>query len=239
MTRIPSKNFIVGLGVLGVALIVCTLIARNAVLKARAFGSTITVTGSAIKPIRSDMAIWEGNLTASAATLDLAYAKMKKDLGQLEAFLAEQKFVQTDFSIGPVQINRNYNREGQPTGYNLYQSVTLRLADVDRIATLAQQASTLIEKGVELTSLQPRYMYTKLEDVKIEMIKAATENAKLRANQLAQTTGSDIGAPVSARIGVFQIRPQYSQEVSDYGINDMSSIDKEIVSTVSVAFRIE
>ena len=71
------------------------------------------------------------------------------------------------------------------------------------------------------------------------MIKAATENAKLRANQLAQTTGSDIGAPVSARIGVFQIRPQYSQEVSDYGINDMSSIDKEIVSTVSVAFRIE
>lgn len=71
------------------------------------------------------------------------------------------------------------------------------------------------------------------------MIKAATENAQLRARQLAESTGRRIGAPTSARVGVFQIRPRNSQEVSDYGVNDVTSIEKEIVCTVQATFLIE
>jgi hypothetical protein len=71
------------------------------------------------------------------------------------------------------------------------------------------------------------------------MIRAATENAKLRAEQLAESTGKKVGAPRSARVGVFQIRPLHSQEVSGYGINDLSSIEKEIVCTVHISFMIE
>ena len=70
------------------------------------------------------------------------------------------------------------------------------------------------------------------------MIKAATGNAKLRAEQLAGSTDMQVGAPRSASVGVFQIRPLRSQEVSDYGINDQSTIDKEIVCTVHINFQI-
>ena len=237
--RVPNRNFIYGLGLLGIALVVCTLIARNAVLKARAYGSVITVTGAAVRPIRSDFAVWDGNLMASSTTLEAAYATLNQNGKALQQFLKSQGFADSAYQLGPVQIDRAMNREGMLTGYRLYQRVTLELADVDRVSQLAREASALIAKGVELTSQPPRYLFTGLENLKIEMIKAATENAKVRAQQLAETTGRKVGAPVSARVGVFQIRPRNSQEVSDYGINDVSSLDKEIVSTVSVAFQIE
>ena len=75
--------------------------------------------------------------------------------------------------------------------------------------------------------------------MKLEMIKAATENAKLRAEQLANTTGKKVGSPQTAKVGVFQIRPSHSQDVSDYGINDVRSIDKEIACTVHISFLID
>ena len=43
----------------------------------------------------------------------------------------------------------------------------------------------------------------------------------------------------SARMGVLQITPKFSNAVSDYGINDLSSIDKEIVGVVNASFQIE
>ncbi|HOK40981.1 MAG TPA: SIMPL domain-containing protein, partial [bacterium] len=86
---------------------------------------------------------------------------------------------------------------------------------------------------------QTQYIYTKLEDIKLEMLKLATENAKMRATQIAGIVGKKIGMPISAESGVFQIRPRYSQEISDYGISDVSSIDKEIVTTVRVKFLFE
>lgn len=113
------------------------------------------------------------------------------------------------------------------------------MADVDRITQIARKSSSLIENGVEFESRPPSYIFTGLEPLKLEMIKAATENAKLRAEQLAESTGRKMGAPRLARVRVFQIRPLHSQEVSDYGINDQSSIEKEIVCTVYISFMIE
>lgn len=40
-------------------------------------------------------------------------------------------------------------------------------------------------------------------------------------------------------MGVFQITPLYSTEVSDYGINDTTSIDKEITAVVNCEFIIK
>ena len=115
----------------------------------------------------------------------------------------------------------------------------IELGDVDRIDKLAREASTLIEKGVMMESRSPQYLFTGLDTLKVEMIRRATENATLRATQLAESTGRKIGPPTSASVGVFQIRPQHSQEVSGYGMSDVSSIDKEIVSTVHIEFLIE
>ncbi len=148
-------------------------------------------------------------------------------------------FNEDEYEIKGVKIGKQYDRERQPTGFILTQQLKLELDDVDRIRKLSLDASSLIEKGVEFTSHNPRYLFTGLDTLKLEMIRAATENAKSRAQQLAETTGNQVGAPTSASVGVFQIRPLHSQEVSSFGISDVSSIDKEIVCTVHISFLIE
>jgi hypothetical protein len=225
--------------ILGIALIVCTVLAGRTVVKVKGFGQQITVTGAAYKPITSDYSIWEGTINAGAPTLEPAYREIARDLKTVESFLQDQGFTPEQYEIGTIQISKEYNRDRVLTGYTLRQTVTIELPDIARITKLAKQASALIERGVEFESRKPRYLYTELDALKLEMIKAATENAKLRAQQLAETTDREVGAPVSARVGVFQIRPRHSQEVSGMGLSDVWSIEKEIVSTVHVSFLIE
>ena len=82
-------------------------------------------------------------------------------------------------------------------------------------------------------------MYTNLGDLKVEMIGLASEDAKLRAEQIAKRTGDDIGEVRSSRTGVIQITSKNSTDVSDYGINDTSSLEKKITAVVSISFSID
>jgi uncharacterized protein len=42
----------------------------------------------------------------------------------------------------------------------------------------------------------------------------------------------------SARLGAYQVTPRNSTEVSDYGINDTSSREKDVTAVVSVTFAV-
>ncbi|UCD62906.1 MAG: SIMPL domain-containing protein [Candidatus Zixiibacteriota bacterium] len=234
-----NKISIAVASILGAALIVSSLIVSRTVLKIKGYNQTITVTGAAYQPIKSDFAVWEGIISTSSADLEQAYATVKKHLGFVTQFLAQQGYRENEYTLGTVELSRSYNRERILTGYTLKQKVKVESTDVDRITRLAKDASSLIEKGVEFESRPPRYLFTKLDAMKLEMIERATSNARFRAERLAESTGRNVGVPRSARIGVFQIRPLHSQQVSDYGVNDVTSIDKEIASTVHVSFSFE
>ena len=41
------------------------------------------------------------------------------------------------------------------------------------------------------------------------------------------------------RQGVFQITPRNSTEISDYGMNDVSAVDKDITAVMRVTFSLE
>ncbi len=234
-----SGGRIVASAIIGLTLIICTLLLGSILVKVKGLGQTIRVTGAAYKPIISDFALWEGRINVFAPSLDSAYAKIKTDMETVESFLADQGFSGGDYEMSSISISRRMNRDGGIIGYFLGQSVKFEMDDVDRITRLAKSSSALIEEGIEFESRPPRYIFTGLEPLKLDMIRAATENATLRAAQLAESTGREVGAPRAAQVGVFQIRPRHSQEVSDYGINDQSSIEKEIVCTVHISFLIE
>ena len=238
-TKYENKSLVKASVVIALGLVLCALIVSISFVKVKGFGRTIAVTGAAYKPITSDYAVWEGTISVTAPTMESASMRLKSDRRKTEAFLRDEGLTEDDYEIRPVYIYKNYNREQVITGYSLNQTVKVEMADVDRITRLAKRASSLIDEGVEFNSMPPRYLFTGLDSLKLEMIQAATENAKMRAEQLARTTGREVGSPASARVGVFQIRPLHSQEVSGMGMSDVSSIEKEIVSTVHVSFLID
>jgi hypothetical protein len=97
----------------------------------------------------------------------------------------------------------------------------------------------LINQGIAINSQAPKFLYTKLSDLKIEMIGLASQDAKTRAEQIAKATGNSIGDVRSSRTGVMQVNAKNSTEVSDYGINDTSSLEKTITAVVNVSFSID
>lgn len=54
-----------------------------------------------------------------------------------------------------------------------------------------------------------------------------------------QPIGNKIGLMRSAKLGVFQRTPVNSYEVSWYGRNDTSSLEKKVMAVVSASFAIE
>ncbi len=130
------------------------------------------------------------------------------------------------------------NQTGKITGYSLKQDIQVKSNDVEKVSQIAREATELINQGIFIESSAPQFIYTKLGDLKIEMLAEAAKDAKARAEQIANSTGNSIGTVRSAKMGVMQITAADSNEVSDYGVNDTSALEKDITAVVNVSFAI-
>ena len=81
-------------------------------------------------------------------------------------------------------------------------------------------------------------MYSKLSELKIDMLAEATKDATLRATQIVSNANGSLGKLVEAKMGVMQINPKGVTQVSDTGNNDTSSLEKEILAVVTVRFEL-
>ena len=125
-------------------------------------------------------------------------------------------------------------------GYNLSQSVQIDSKNVEKVEQISREITELLNRGVQLYSNPPRYYYTKIEDLKIEMISRATENARLRAEKIAENSGAALGDLTDARMGIFQITGQNSGE--DYswgGAYNTSSKEKTTSITMKLTYKVK
>lgn len=206
---------------------------------------TITVTGSASKDIKSDYAIWRGNFANESSSLQDAYSKLQQSNEKVKNYLLSKGFTVEQITMSSINTTTNYvnNEQGYPTGqitgYRLSQDVSVEMNDVDKIDRISREATELINDGVEFNSSAPEFLYTKIGDLKVEMIGYAAQDAKERGEQIANSTGNSIGEVRSSKMGVIQINAKNSTEISDYGMNNTSSIDKTITVVVNMSFSIK
>jgi hypothetical protein len=230
---------LLAIGLLGAAWIIGASAMRIADAR-----STLSVTGSAKKQIRSDLAVWRGTFSSQASDITQAYAELERMRGLVRTYLSAQAFPDSElvFHAVTIRIYRAMTARGMETaavsGYGLAQTVEVRSRSVDRVAALSREATELIRQGVPLESMPPEYLYTRISELKVEMLAEATKDARARATEMARNSGSRIGRLRSARMGVFQITPAFSTMVADYGINDTSSLLKDITAVVSLSFEI-
>ena len=110
---------------------------------------------------------------------------------------------------------------------------------MDLIKEISLDISSLYAKGLEFQVFNPEFYYTQLAEIKIEIQSEAAKDAMNRAQKIAIATNSTLGPMRNARMGVLQITPINSNMVSDYGMNDVSSIQKEVTAVVNASFEIE
>jgi len=237
-----NKNYIVFGLILGLSLIISTSLGAFAFYKIRT-ADTITTTGSAKKAYVSDKVKWASSITrvVKASTIKDGYAKIDTDLKSVKSFLATNGISEDSIDISPVFMNEIYEQNpGPEKSYNLVQNITVQSPDVGKISDLAKNVSSLVSvNGMLFATNSLEFYYSKLPNARIELLASAVGDAKARAEQLAQAGGKKIGALKSASSGVVQVMAPNSVEVSDYGMYDTSSINKEIMVTVKASFEIK
>ncbi|MGJ7033837.1 SIMPL domain-containing protein [Niabella hirudinis] len=224
-TSSGSRNFI-GLVVIGICIVLAGFIVAGAYKYKFRTRQTIRVTGSAEKDFTSDLVAWNGSYSRTDFDLKTAYAQLKQDENNVRNYLSRKGITDKQMIFSSVKIDKifrsNYNEETKSTtttfgGYNLTQNVKVESADIARVEALSREITGLIETGIELNSPEPLYFYTKLADLKLDLLAKAAEDARKRAETIAKNTGGSLGNVVKANMGIFQITGQNSNEDYSYG----------------------
>ena len=239
-----ENRFLLPTIILSVAILLSVFVFSGTWKKVKANDQTINVTGSAKKLIVSDLAVIRGSLNAEAETAKEAYQKLQQQKPLLLAYLAQQGFAEKDIDFKTTNSYPNYyyNANGVQTGirsYSINQMIEFQSKDVEKMKKLSIDIGSLVEQGVAFAVNPPEYYYTKISDIKIDIQAEAAKDAMIRGKRIAEATGRTLGTLKSARMGVLQITPENSNITSDYGVNDVSSIRKEITAVVNANFEIE
>lgn len=234
--------------IFGLFLVAAVAVGGYSFYLARGLDNTISVTGSAERTVTSDIVKWNANFsrTVPESQVKEGYQQMKKDLDAVLAYLKTNGVAESQITVRPAYLNPmyeydKYSGSSKMNGYQLQQMIIVEsVGEVKKITDLSQEApSALAGQGLLFSTQNLEYYYSKFADLKVEMLSDATKNAAERAKRIAESTGSDLGSLQSASMGVFQVTSVNSQEVSDYGYFDSSSIEKKVTAVVRAAFSLK
>lgn len=239
-----SNYLVIPALIIAVAALIATTIVAITFKNIKSENQSINTTGSARKVIVSDLGVLNGSLSSTAGSPSEAYQELRRQSPFLINYLKEKGFEESKIEFKTISQypNYSYNQNGQQMGvmsYTATQMISITSSDVNKIRETSVDISSLIEKGVNFVVFTPEYYYTKIGDIKIEIQAEAAKDAMTRGERIAEATGRKLGALRRARMGVIQITPENSNMVSDQGINDVSSIRKEITAVVNADFSIE
>jgi len=230
--------------IFGLAIVLAAYFLGNAYVKRANPPRIISVTGLGNENFTSDLIVWEGRFSANNTVLKLAFEQLNADKEIVKNYLVSKGIPEESIIFNSVQTTElrdnkyeNGNYIGSIfRGFQLTQNIQIESNEVALIEKVSREITELLNKGVQFNSSPPRYYYTKLADLKVEMISKATEDARVRAERIAENAGGKLGNLISARMGVFQITGQNSGE--DYswgGAYNTGSKNK----TASITMRLE
>jgi hypothetical protein len=241
-----------GLIALAVALVWSTSIASTSwrTVKEKPFERSIVVTGSAKKRITSDLIEWSATVEARSNDRTQSYRTLHAHVEKTQAFLLAKGIKKKDIFTQSASFSELFDTEVHfvdkervekqiPAGWVVSQAVTIRSSDVALVEVASREVTALLEQGISVRSGTPAYYYTKLGELKIEMLAAAAKDARTRAENMVKSAGgARIGDLIDANMGVININPANVSSVSWDGNNDTTSLEKDIYTIVHTKFAL-
>ncbi len=204
----------------------------------------ISVTGLAQVDFASDVIVWQGTFERKAMELNQAYSMIKSDADAVRNYLTQKGVNPKEIVIGAVEIKKAYidvpfgdNMVSKFDGYLLTQTVKIESRNVDHIEMVSREISELLNSGLALQSEVPKYYYSKLKDLKIDLLKQASADGMERAKAIAENSGGSLGKLYQANMGTFQITaPNSDEEYTWGGAFNTTSRKKTASITVQMEF---
>ncbi len=235
--------------IIGLAVVIAAIVLGNQYNYKFRQQKTVSVTGGAKVNFTSDLIVWQGTYSRKATTLETAYSELKEDEKKVREFLSGKGLNLDEVIFSAVDISKDYetvyDNNGRMTGrqfsgYTLTQKIKVQSKEIAKVESISREITGLIQAGVEFNSMTPAYYYTKLSDLKIDLLSKASADGRLRAETIAKKSDNELGGLKTADMGVFQIIGQYSGE--DYtwgGAFNTSSKVKTASITVQMEFELK
>ena len=211
--------------ILGICAVVAVWIGGRDFYKARGHEKTVSVVGKAERDFDSDLIVWNLSFSVLNPEMKAGYTEIKDVNKTVRDYLTSKGIKDSEIEFRSLDCDKeneyHYNNGNSYytfLGYRLSQSVRVESNDVDNVEKIQREISELLDKGINLSNNNLSYYYTKLSDLKIEMLAEATSDARNRAETIAKSAGSRLGGLQTANMGVFQITaPNSSDEDYSWG----------------------
>lgn len=222
-----KKHVIVAAAIIGICFVVAIWIGGHYFNEARGQAKTVSVVGMAEKEFSSDLIVWDISYNVLNTDLKQGYTDIKGMTQMVKEYLISKGIAENEIDFKAItnykETDYRYNSETRTSqnvfiGYRLTQRVRIESSNVDKVETISREIAELLDKGINIDDNSVSYYYTKLSDLKVEMLAEATNNAKERAETIAESAGSGLGGLKTANMGVFQITaPNSSDEDYSWG----------------------
>ncbi len=211
----PSNSFAAVLGGFVFAgLLGAAWIAGNAALEVKAHERLVQVKGLAERELPADTVIWPLSYQVASNDLDALYQSIEEKNGIIRRFLADHGLDLADTTTAGPEVVDRYAQSWGSTGdiefrYVGTSTITLYSTSVDAVRRAMADVIALGRNGIALSGPQygnqVQFLFTKLNDVKPDMLEEATVNARAAAQEFAEDSDSSLGKIQKASQGVFTI----------------------------------
>jgi uncharacterized protein len=247
-SRVPWNHIAIGL-----AIVVSTFLAASAWerVKTKPPDRSIQVTGSAKKQIVSDQIEWSASIATQDMDRTTAYRNLHGYVQTTLAYLKEQGVKDAEIRVSSATVEERFETEYVGIaeerverqvfrGYATSETISVRSNDVARVERISREVTQLLERGVPVSSSAPAYFYTRLGELKIEMLAEAARDARNRAENMVKQAGGNarLGKLLGADMGVINVNPVNSTQTSWEGNNDTTSLEKDIITIVHITFEL-
>ena len=246
---IPNGVGLVAIAIaLAIALPLSTSIAISGVKDIKQARNTVVVTGSARYPIAANLATWSLQASAQARTPQAAIRGLRGKVAQIDAFLAHGGLPAHSVTLPPIKVTSV--SVSVPTGlkkprfrhvpaWQVSQKFAIQTSQIDTLVHVASQVGNLLAAGTNVSVSPISYLSTNLAAAKFAALRRAVADARERATTIAQGLSAHLGPVQKTALGVYQITPRNSTQVSGLGVDNTSSRLKDVEAVVTVTFLIQ
>ena len=211
---------------------------------------TVTVKGLVEREVNADEAVWTLSLRRAGDDLGEAHRRISKDRDAVLAFLRKQGFGDDEISRQPTRTVDKLAREfGQPQATERFRflvtsAIVVRTDNVEQVQKSLGATEELLKAGVILdgeregSAANPRYLVSKFNELRPQLLAAATKNARAIAQQFAADSGVSVGKIHSANQGSIQIfGSDGNDESGPYSLTSAPVKKIRVVSTFEFELR--
>ena len=195
-----------GLSVLGYFL-------GESAIRYKLYERSVSVKGLSEREYKADIVIWPIQYRALANDLQALYDSLEHDNKIIIDFLFEQGIEKSAITVSQAfiqdKVAQSYNNNKVAYRYTANQSITVYSKNIEKVREAMNKITQLGKKGIAFSGNEydsrVDYIFTRLSEVKPQMIEEATNKARMVAQKFAKDSDSVLGKIKKARQGQFSI----------------------------------